>query len=99
MPLSRIVSNSLTSFLVTARTGISIPDSQCGYRLIGREVLESVVVDAEGYEAETELLIKAAAHGFRIGWVPVNTIYRGEKSHMTHWTTTKQFIRTLLKEY
>jgi hypothetical protein len=99
MPLSRILSNSLTSFLVTARTGVSIPDSQCGYRLIGREVLERVVVVAEGYEAETELLIKAAAKGFTIGWVPVNTVYQGEQSHMTHWSTTKQFVRTLLKEY
>lgn len=99
MPLSRIVSNSLTSFLVSTRTGISIPDSQCGYRLLGREVLERVAMNADGYEAETELLIKAAALGFRIDWVPVNTVYRGETSHMTHWSTTKQFIRTLLKEY
>ncbi|MEX2116870.1 MAG: glycosyltransferase family 2 protein [Bacteroidota bacterium] len=99
MPLSRILSNSITSFLVTARTGVSIPDSQCGYRLIGREVLENVDVESDGYEAETELLIRAAARGFRIAWVPVNTVYRGESSHMTHWKTTSRFIRTLFKEY
>jgi len=99
MPLGRVLSNSITSFLVSARTGISIPDSQCGYRLIGREVLESVNVESEGYEAETELLIRAAVRGFRISWVPVNTLYRGEKSHMTHWRTTRRFIKTLFKEY
>jgi len=99
MPFSRVLSNCITSFLVSARTGISIPDSQCGYRLIGREVLESVDVESEGYEAETELLIRAAARGFRISWVPVNTVYRGETSHMTHWKTTRRFIKTLFKEY
>ncbi len=99
MPFGRILSNLITSFLVTARTGISIPDSQCGYRLIGREVLENVVVESEGYEAETELLIKAAARGFHIAWVPVKTVYSRETSHMTHWTTTRRFMRTLLREY
>ncbi|MEX1138742.1 MAG: glycosyltransferase family 2 protein [Bacteroidota bacterium] len=99
MPLSRILSNSITSLLVSARTGMFIPDSQCGYRLIGREVLENIVVESEGFEAETELLIRAAGHGFHIASVPVQTVYRGETSHMTHWTTTKRFIRTLLKEY
>lgn len=99
MPFSRILSNSVTSFLVTARTGVFIPDSQCGYRLIGREVFENISLQSEGFEGETELLIKAAASGFQIAWVPVRTIYRGEKSHMTHWATTKRFIQILLKEY
>ncbi len=99
MPFSRVLSNTITSFLVSARTGVRVPDSQCGYRLIGREVFESITMESEGFEAETEFLIKAADHGFQIAWVPVRTIYRGESSHMTHWTTTKRFIHTLLKEY
>lgn len=98
MPFSRLLSNTITSFLVSARTGVDIPDSQCGYRLIGREVLESITMESTGFEAETELLIKASSRGFRIAWVPVRTIYRNETSHMTHWTTTKRFIQTLLKE-
>lgn len=99
MPLSRILSNSITSFLVSARTGVHIPDSQCGYRLIGREVCESIALESSGFEAETELLIKAAARGFQIAWVPVRTIYHGETSHMTYWDTTKRFLHTLLKEH
>ncbi|MBI4418577.1 MAG: glycosyltransferase family 2 protein [Ignavibacteriales bacterium] len=99
MPLARMLSNTITSFLVSARTGCEMADSQCGYRLIAREVLERVSIESEGYEAETELLIKAARLGFRIAWVPIRTVYREEPSSMTHWTTTKRFVQTLMREY
>ena len=99
MPVMRILSNTLTSLMVSARTGVPIADSQCGYRLIGREVLESIQIEADGYEAETEMLIRAAGKGFSIAGVPVRTRYQGENSHMTHWLTTKRFVQVLLKDY
>ena len=99
MPFHRVLSNSITSALVSARTGIRIRDSQTGFRLIGRRVLSALVIQADGYEAETEILIKAARMGFRIAGVPIATIYSGAPSHMTHWTTTKRFLQVLLREY
>lgn len=99
MPFPRKLSNSITSFLVSARTGVAIRDSQCGYRLIARRVLESVETTADGYEAETEFLIKAAQKGFRIGCVPISTVYADERSYMTNARTTFRFLNTLLKEY
>ncbi|MBI3580211.1 MAG: glycosyltransferase family 2 protein [Ignavibacteriales bacterium] len=99
MPVSRILSNSITSALVSARTGAFIKDSQCGYRLLGREVLENIMIESNGYEAETEFLIKAARKGFSIQFVPIQTVYNGERSYMTHWHTTKRFIQVLMKEY
>ena len=98
MPLHRRASNTLTSFLVSARTGQRILDSQCGFRLIKRRVLSEVVVRSAGFEAETEFLMKAARRGFRISFVPIETIYNGQKSHMTNWKTTINFIRVLLRE-
>lgn len=98
MPPSRRMSNTLTSFLVSSRIGTHIPDSQCGYRLIGREVLESVKLDSSGYEAETELIVKSARKGFTFDFVPVRTIYAGERSHMTPWETTRRFIHVLMQE-
>lgn len=98
MPFARRISNALTSFLVSARTGTTIPDSQSGFRLIGREVLEHVHVRSSGYEAETELLLKAVRSGFRVASVPVPAIYGGEKSHMTHWHTTVRFVQVLFED-
>lgn len=99
MPALRILSNTLTSWLVSARTGCRMMDSQCGYRLIGREILEVISVETRGFEAETELLIRAARLGFGIRWVPVRTVYQGEESRMTHWATTRGFLQVLLKDY
>jgi glycosyltransferase involved in cell wall biosynthesis len=99
MPLHRMLSNTITSSLVGMRTGIVIRDSQCGFRLIRRSVLERVQLESAGFEAETEFLLKAAGKGCTIEFVPVKTIYGNEKSSMTHWTTTKNFIKVLFRDY
>jgi glycosyltransferase involved in cell wall biosynthesis len=99
MPFHRRLSNIITSSLVSARAGVVIKDSQSGYRCISRDVLSEVRLDCDGYEAETEMLIKAASRGFKIDFVPIATIYGTERSSMTHWQTTKRFLQVLLKEY
>ncbi len=99
MPIARILSNTITSALVGLRTGSRISDSQCGFRLIRRQVLDRVRLESSGFEAETEFLIKSARQGFRIEFAPVHTVYAREKSHMTHWTTTVNFIKVLFREY
>ena len=99
MPVHRKLSNTITSTLVGIRTGVKIKDSQCGFRLVRRSVLEHVHLESTGYEAETEFLIKAARRGFKIEFVPVQTIYGTEKSYMTHWATTVNFIKVIFRKY
>lgn len=99
MPIHRKVSNTITTSLVKARTGARITDSQSGFRLISKHVLQEVRLTSVGFEAETEFLIKAAARGFRFGSVPIRTIYTGEQSHMTHAATTLNFLRVLFHDY
>jgi glycosyltransferase involved in cell wall biosynthesis len=99
MPIHRILSNTLTSALVSLKTGMKIKDSQCGFRLIRKSVLENIQLETDGYEAETEFLIKAALLKFKIEFVPIITLYGGEKSYMTHWETTMNFIKVILRKY
>ncbi|HOV99759.1 MAG TPA: glycosyltransferase family 2 protein [Bacteroidota bacterium] len=99
MPLHRRLSNTLTSWLVSTRTKLPILDSQCGYRLIRRNVIEVIQLESNGYEAETEFLLKAARNGFTIAHAPIQTVYNNEKSYMTNWHTTINFLNVLLKEY
>ncbi|MBI3004577.1 MAG: glycosyltransferase family 2 protein [Ignavibacteriales bacterium] len=99
MPAHRMLSNLITSKLVSLRTGITIKDSQCGYRYIARDVIETVSLQSSGYEAETEFLLKAARKGFRIESVPIETIYTNEKSKIKNWETTVKFVKVLLQEY
>ena len=99
MPMHRILSNTVTSAMVGMRSGVKIKDSQCGFRFIRRSVIERVRLGSTGYEAETEFLIKAARRGFKIEFVPVQTIYGKEKSYMTHWATTMNFIKVIFRKY
>jgi glycosyltransferase involved in cell wall biosynthesis len=99
MPVHRVLSNTMTTLLVRLRTGKEISDSQSGFRFITRRVLENIRLDFAGFEAETEFLIKAAEQGFSFGSLPIKTVYANERSHMTHFSTTINFIKVLLKEY
>lgn len=99
MPFERKLSNTITSWIVSWRIGVKVPDSQCGYRLIGVEVLKTLNIEAPGFEAETELLIKGARHSFTFSFVLIRTRYDGEQSHMTYWHTTKRFVQTVMKEF
>lgn len=97
MPLPRIFSNKITSFLMSLKTGQNIQDSQCGFRAYKKEVLQSVRTISSGYEAESEILIYAARKGFKIGFVHIPTIYGDEKSKMNPVKAILGFIKVLFK--
>lgn len=93
MPRGRRLSNSLTSAILSWRTGQRIPDSQCGFRWIRAEVLAAVELRTTLYQTESELLLRAARLGFRIGAVPISTLYGGQTSHIRHLRDTWNFAR------
>ncbi len=97
MPLLRIVSNKITSALISCRLRRRIHDSQCGYRLISMNLLKKMpTLKAQKYDFETELLILAARHGAKFHHVKVRTIYRRERSHISHFKDTLRFLKTLM---
>lgn len=95
MPLQRRLSNKLTSFFLTVKTGQEIIDSQCGFRAYKSEVLEKVKTHFSGFEAESEIIVKAARKGFKIGFVEVPTIYENQKSKMRPLQAIIGFLRVL----
>ena len=97
MPLIRRLTNKSMSFILSFITRQRIPDSQCGYRLIKRKVLEAVSLDSSKYEIESELLLEASKTGFKIDSVPVKTIYRGQKSCINPLVDTVRFFKLLFR--
>ncbi|MBW2018336.1 MAG: glycosyltransferase family 2 protein [Deltaproteobacteria bacterium] len=75
IPRGRYVPNRVGTYAFSWLTGQPIPDSQCGFRLYDRRVLEEVPILHDGFEAETDLLLRAAKRGYHIGFVPIRTIY------------------------
>ena len=97
MPFIRILSNKITSTLLSIKTKQKIIDSQCGFRAYKRNVLEKVKTTSEGFEAESEILILSARAGFRIGFVNIPTVYANERSKMNPVEAIIGFINILFR--
>lgn len=97
MPAVRVHTNRFMSWLISLVAGQRVEDSQSGYRLITRPVIEKIVLESSNYEIESEMIIKSARAGFRIGSVPIKTVYSTEKSKVNPVIDTLRFIRFMFK--
>lgn len=95
MPFQRILSNRITSFLLSLKTGIKIIDSQCGYRAFRTDILKNILPSYNRFEAESEMLILASRNNLKIGSVNISTIYGNEKSKIKPIQTIYGFLRVL----
>ena len=96
MPPARIMSNFLTSLIVSLKIKNRIYDSQCGYRLYDLKLIKNMQIKTDKYQTETELLIKFAKLSAKFDFVPIKTIYDKEKSYISHVRDIKNFIKVIL---
>ena len=82
MPIIRRLANGAASGWATWLAGQPVGDSQCGYRLYGRRLLERTPITPGRYEVESEVVVRAARLGFRIAQVAIPTVYGDERSHI-----------------
>jgi len=97
MPLIRRWTNRTTSRIISKMTGQKITDSQSGFRMIKRGVLENVTVEAGKFEGESEFLIKAARKGFIIREAAIRSIYGDQRSKINPVMDTFRFIKLVIK--
>lgn len=101
MPLRRRISNAVSSAAISVVAGRPLPDTQCGYRAIRREVLDVVNAVGDRYEFETDFIIRAARSGFRISAVPIPTIYvpfeEGGRSHFRECRDAARVVATIVR--
>lgn len=97
MPSVRRHTNRFMSWILSELTRQSIPDSQCGFRMIRREVLEQIPLRAERYEIESELLLSAGLRRWKIISVPIQSIYNNHRSHISPLRDTLRFVGLILR--
>ena len=97
MPLHRVLSNRITSWILSRLTGLSIPDSQCGFRLMHRSFLQGLQLHEHGFQAESEMILEAARLRKKIAFIAIPTIYRPGNSNMKHIGDTLRFVRLVLR--
>ncbi len=96
MPLVRRLTNWMMSWWISRLAGHQIPDTQCGYRLLGRGVLGKFEFKSHRFETETEMLIQAGRAGLPIVSIPIRTIYQaGRESHIQPGHDALRFLRLL----
>lgn len=93
MPWLRLMTNRFTSWVVSRLAGCAIPDSQNGYRLYRVRLLDGVRLRTKRYDSESEILVRLARRGARIGAVPVSTVYGDETSSINPLVDTGRFFR------
>jgi glycosyltransferase involved in cell wall biosynthesis len=97
MPRARWLTNRLMSRLVSFLARHPIPDSQCGLRVIRKELLASLSLSADRFEIETELLLAAAKRRWKTVSVPVRTIYNDHPSPIQPLRDTIRFFGVVLR--
>jgi len=97
MPLGRRGTNWLMSLLLSRVAGRRIPDTQCGFRLLSKRVLEGLDLVSERFEIESELVVKAAWAGYGIHSVSVSSVYGRSSSFIHPVRDTFRFLRFLLR--
>jgi len=99
MPFLRVATNFLMSKFISLIVRQYIPDTQCGYRLAKKELLQKINLSTSKYETESEILIKAAHLGYKIDSIPVATIYCGHKSQINPLVDSFRFVRFMILEF
>lgn len=96
MPWLRKKTNQVTSWTVSRLAGTEIPDSQNGYRLYRVALLQDLKLRTSRYDSESEILVRLARRGARIGSAPVTTVYGDETSSIHPFVDTGRFLRLVL---
>lgn len=92
MPLDRRLTNKTVNLVVSLLSGVHTTDVQCGFRYIDLKIFDRIRLRTRNYQTESEMVIRAARNRYTIGFVPVSTIYRGEKSYINPLIDTMRFV-------
>lgn len=98
MPWVRKMTNRIMSSQISKVCGQDVPDTQCGFRMIQRELLPAMVaIVTTKFDYETEMLVVASRRGAKIGAVPISTIYGDEKSKIHPVRDTIRFYQMMAR--
>lgn len=95
MPRVRRMTNRFMSAQISRLCGQPVPDSQCGFRMMHRDVIPHLFCETDNYDYETEMLLIASREGYRIASVPVSTIYGEERSKIHPVRDTIRFFKLI----
>src|SRR5262249_1816942 len=95
MPFIRRVVNRYMSSQISRLCGQTIPDTQCGFRMLERQLIPELLGGGERFEYETEVLIIASRKGYQIESVPITTVYSDQVSKIHPIRDSIRFLKLM----
>lgn len=97
MPWARVLSNRLSTWMVSQVAGAPVFDAQCGFRMYNTALWSQGIYPKSGrFEWEPAVLVNAVRAGYTVQRVPVKTLYpEGVGSHISHFRDIFRFLRML----
>jgi glycosyltransferase involved in cell wall biosynthesis len=85
--------NKFSNFWFKLETGITLPDTQSGYRLYPIGAMKNMLFITKKYEFEIETIVKAAWKGIDVIAVPIKVYYPPAEERVSHFRPLKDFTR------
>ncbi len=95
MPPLRQISNGLSSVLLSLFAGARFHDAQCGFRAYRTALPGLDACREQGFQYESELLLRLGRLDLRVDEIPIPTRYSGSSSRIRHLRDTLAFLRLL----
>ena len=92
VPKKSSFGNKFSNFWYWFETGITLTDTQSGFRLYPLHYLKGLKFYTNKFEFEIEVIVKAAWNGTTVKNVPVNVLY-DETERVSHFRPFKDFTR------
>ena len=97
MPLHRIFSNKITTYIISKISGFKIKDSQSGFRLYKNTAICSLRFKESGFQFESEIFFRIDRMS-KINQIPISVLYNNKKSHINNTLDTLRFIKLIIRE-
>jgi len=95
MPFIRRVANRYMSKQISRLCRQEIPDTQCGFRMLNRQLVPELLGGGDRFDYDTEVLIVASRKGYRIESVPITTVYTDQVSKIRPLRDAIRFLQLL----
>ena len=95
MPFIRRLVNHYMSRRISRVCGQEIPDTQCGFRMLDRQLIPELLGGGHRFDYETEVLIIASRKGYRVESVPITTVYSDQVSKIHPMRDAIRFFKLM----
>ncbi len=85
--------NKFSNFWFTFIAGVSLPDTQSGFRLYPLHRVHNMNFYSGKYEFELEILIRSAWKGTPVTHIPIHVYYPEKSERVSHFRPFRDFVR------